>query len=83
MNSHDGFLRAVDKKVLVEGLDWLNYLQDILQIAQKAIVVSQFLAILALRAISKKKHITMRHPVVDMKNVVKHCKDFLWYCPTP
>ena len=33
LNSHDRFLRAVDKKVLAEGLDGLNYVQDILQIA--------------------------------------------------
>jgi hypothetical protein len=35
----------VDKKVLAEGLDGLNYVLDIFQIAQKAIVFSQFLAI--------------------------------------
>jgi hypothetical protein len=48
--------------VPAEGLDGLNYVLYILQIAQKAIVVSQFLAIFSSKDWGTKK-VAIYHPI--------------------
>ena len=73
----------VDKKVLAERLDGLNYVLDILQIAQKAIVVSQFLAIPSSKDWGTKKvaiYYPISYLVKSSENILFLFLHFIWLC---